>query len=218
LVAAQRQSRLPRRRLSAPHQRGTTYPVQLYRSSANSGGRSIAQIADEKFVDEVVVAVRDRAACRRKTCSTASSAASAQRVSHLLGARDRPSRHRALHPGWLFFSDGFRANWYTNLIKRAVRNIVSLIAVTVTLPIVAVFAAAIRIEGSGPISTPGTRRTERQAFSDDEVPQHVGQRGNRRQCPSGRRRTTSWITRIGALMRQTRIDEIPQIFTSSRAT
>jgi sugar transferase (PEP-CTERM system associated) len=179
----------------------------------NPGGRSIAQIADEKFVDEVVVAVRDRRGL--PTEDLLDCKLSGVSVSEYLTFWERETGKidlEALHPGWLFFSDGFRANWYTNLVKRLFDIVVSLIAVALTLPIIAVIAAAIRVEGSGPI------------FYAQE---RVGLNGRRFRLMKFRSMSVNaetdgvpvWaaanderITRLGALMRKTRIDEIPQIF------
>jgi sugar transferase (PEP-CTERM system associated) len=183
----------------------------------NLGGRSIAQIADEKLVDEVVVALRDRRglpAGDLLDCKL-----SGINVSEYLTFWERETGKidlEALNPSWLFYSDGFRANWYTNLVKRLFDIVVSLIAVAVTLPIIALIAAAIRLEGAGPI------------FYAQE---RVGLNGRRFRLMKFRSMSVNaetdgvpvWaatndqrITRIGALIRKTRIDEIPQVFNVLR--
>jgi sugar transferase (PEP-CTERM system associated) len=181
------------------------------------GGRSIAQIADEKFVDEVVLALRDRRGL--PTEDLLECKLSGISVSEYLTFWERETGKidlEALHPSWLFFSDGFQANWYTNLVKRLFDIVVSLIAVAVTLPVVAAIAAAIRLEGAGPI------------FYAQE---RVGLNGRRFRLMKFRSMSVNaetdgvpvWaaandqrITRIGALIRKTRIDEIPQIFNVLR--
>jgi sugar transferase (PEP-CTERM system associated) len=177
------------------------------------GGRSIAQIADEKFVDEIVVAVRDRRGLPIEELLDCK--LSGIGVSEFLTFWERETGKidlEALHPSWLFFSDGFRINWYPNLVKRLFDIVVSLIAVAVTLPIMALIAAAIRLAGPGPI------------FYAQE---RVGLNGRRFRLMKFRSMSVNaetdgvpvWaaandqrITRIGALIRKTRIDEIPQIF------
>jgi sugar transferase (PEP-CTERM system associated) len=183
----------------------------------NLGGRSIAQIADEKLVDEVVVALRDRRGL--PTEDLLDCKLSGINVSEYLTFWERETGKidlEALNPSWLFYSDGFRANWYTNLVKRLFDIVVSLIAVAVTLPIVALIAAAIRLEGAGPI------------FYAQE---RVGLNGRRFRLMKFRSMSVNaetdgvpvWaatndqrITRIGALIRKTRIDEIPQVFNVLR--
>ncbi len=116
------------------------------------GGHSIAQIAEEKFVDEIVVAVRDRRGL--PTEDLLDCKLGGINVSEYLTFWERETGKidlEALHPSWLCFSDGFRINWYTNLVKRLFDIVVSLIAVAATLPIIALIAAAIRLEGAGPI-------------------------------------------------------------------
>jgi sugar transferase (PEP-CTERM system associated) len=177
------------------------------------GGRSIAQIADEKYVDEIVVAVRDRRGL--PTDELLDCKLSGIGVSEYLTFWERETGKidlEALHPSWLFLSDGFRINWYPNLVKRLFDIVVSLIAVTVTLPVMALIAAAIRVAGPGPIFYAQERvglngrrfrllkfRSMSVNAETDGVPVWAAANDQR-------------ITRIGALIRKTRIDEIPQIF------
>src|SRR5216684_9344437 len=116
------------------------------------GEPSIAQIADDNFVDEVVVALRDRRGL--PTEDLLACKLNGINVSEFLTFWERETGKidlEALHPGWLFYSDGFRTNWYTNLVKRLFDIVVSLIAVAATLPIIALIAAAIWVQKSGPI-------------------------------------------------------------------
>jgi sugar transferase (PEP-CTERM system associated) len=181
------------------------------------GGRSIAQIADEKFVDEIVVALRDRRGL--PTEDLLDCKLGGINVSEYLTFWERETGKidlEALNPSWLFYSDGFRTNLYTNLVKRLFDIVVSLIALAATLPIIALIAATIRLEGSGPI------------FYAQE---RVGLNGRRFRLMKFRSMSVNaetdgvpvWaaandqrITRIGALIRKTRIDEIPQVFNVLR--
>jgi len=177
------------------------------------GGRSITQIADERFVDEVVVAMHDRRGV--PTDDLLDCKLNGVNICEYLTFWERETGKidlEALNPSWLFFSDGFQINWYPNLVKRLFDIVVSLIAVAVTLPIIALIAVAIRIEGRGPIFYAQERvglngrrfllmkfRSMAVNAETDGVPRWAAANDQR-------------ITRVGALIRKTRIDEIPQIF------
>ena len=177
------------------------------------GGRSIAQIAEEKFVDEVVVALRDRRGL--PTDDLFECKLNGINISEYLTFWERETGKidiEALYPSWLFFSDGFRMNWYPNLVKRLFDIVVSLVAVAVTLPIIGLIATAIRIVGRGPIFYAQERvglngrrflllkfRSMSVNAETDGVPRWASANDQR-------------ITRFGALIRKTRFDEIPQIF------
>lgn len=175
-------------------------------------GQSIAQLAEQKFVDEIVIASRDRRGlpiddlldCKLKGIS----------ITEYLTFWERETGQidlEALQPSWLFFSDGFRMNWLPLVLKRSFDIVVSLVFVVLTAPVIAVTAAAIRLEGPGPIfyiqervGLNGRRfplmkfRSMSVNAETDGVPRWAANNDQR-------------ITRIGALIRKTRIDEIPQI-------
>lgn len=199
------------------------YGDEVPRISANyvderraAPGQSIAQIADDKLVDEVVIATRDRRGlpiddlldCKLKGIQ----------ITEYLTFWERETGQidlEALQPSWLFFSDGFRMSWFPNMLKRFFDISVSLIFVVLTLPVMGVTALAIRFEGPGPVFY---------------VQERVGQNGRRFRLMKFRSMMVNaesdgprWaatndqrITRVGALIRKTRIDEIPQIFNVLR--
>ncbi len=177
------------------------------------GEPSIAQIADDNFVDEVVVALRDRRGLPTEDLLTCK--LNGINVSEFLTFWERETGKidlEALHPGWLFYSDGFRTNWYTNLVKRLFDITVSLLAVVLTLPIVGAIAAAIWVQKSGPIFYAqervglNGRRFLLMKFRSMSIDAETD--GMPRWAATDDRR----VTRIGALIRKTRIDEIPQIY------
>ncbi len=115
-------------------------------------GYPLAQFADEKLVDEIVIATRDRRGlpiddlldCKLKGIT----------ITEYLTFWERETGQidlEALQPSWLFFSDGFRMNWFPNLIKRLFDIVVSLVFLSLTMPVMAMTALAIRLEGPGPI-------------------------------------------------------------------
>jgi sugar transferase (PEP-CTERM system associated) len=122
----------------------------------------------------------------------------------------------ALQPSWLIFSDGFRSGLVVNALKRAFDVVVSAAILMLTGPLLLITALAVKLESPGPI----LYRQERVGFRErtftllkfrsmrvdaerDGMPQWAAQRDPR-------------VTRIGALIRKVRIDELPQLFNVLR--
>jgi sugar transferase (PEP-CTERM system associated) len=118
----------------------------------------------------------------------------------------------AVRPSWLIFSDGFVKTPRTEIIKRLFDVTVSLAGLLLSLPIMIIAAIAVKIESSGPILYRQPRlgqngcvfilnkfRSMRQDTEKDTGPVWTTQRDPR-------------ITRVGAVLRRTRLDELPQLF------
>jgi sugar transferase (PEP-CTERM system associated) len=117
----------------------------------------------------------------------------------------------AVRPSWLIFSDGFVKTARTEIIKRLFDITISLIGLVLAAPIMTVVAVAIKFESSGPILYRQPR---------------LGQNGSvfivnkfRSMRPDAEKHTGPvWtvardarITRVGAVLRRTRLDELPQL-------
>jgi sugar transferase (PEP-CTERM system associated) len=122
----------------------------------------------------------------------------------------------ALKPSWLFYSDGFRCGPVDEFFKRVFDIVVSLGLLILTLPLLVVTACLIKLESSGPI----LYRQER-----------VGLRGRvftilkfrsmrvdaeTDGCPRWAAQGDPRITRVGAIIRKLRIDELAQILNVLR--
>jgi sugar transferase (PEP-CTERM system associated) len=122
----------------------------------------------------------------------------------------------ALRPSWLFYSDGFRCGPIDEFLKRAFDIVVSLGLLLLTLPLLAVTACLIKLESAGPIfyhqERVGLRgrvftilkfRSMRVDAETDGRPRWASERDPR-------------VTRIGAIIRKLRVDELAQIFNVLR--
>jgi len=122
----------------------------------------------------------------------------------------------ALKPSWLFYSDGFRCGPFDEFLKRTFDIVVSLGLLLLTLPLLVGTACLIKLESPGPVFYRQTR---------------VGLHGRvftilkfRSMCvdaeTDGRPRWAAEkdprVTRIGAIIRKLRIDELAQIFNVLR--
>ena len=116
-----------------------------------------------------------------------------------------------LKPSWLIFGSGFARGVVTDLLKRLFDITVSLALLLVTLPITLLTAILVKLESPGPVLYRQERvglhgkpfmvlkvRSMRQDAETAGSPQWAQVRDPR-------------VTRIGSIIRKTRIDELPQL-------
>ena len=116
-----------------------------------------------------------------------------------------------LRPSWLVFADGFSPARLTLVTKRAIDLVAAFVGCVVMFPVMAAVAIAIRLDSSGPVFFRQERtgqfgrvfqvfkfRSMRvdAAFMPSPVPGEPDLR----------------VTRVGHLLRRTRLDELPQLF------
>jgi sugar transferase (PEP-CTERM system associated) len=122
----------------------------------------------------------------------------------------------ALRPSWLFYSDGFRCGPIDEFLKRVFDILVSSSLLVMTLPLLIVTACLIKLESSGPILYRQTRvglqgrvftilkfRSMRVDAETDGAPRWAAKSDPR-------------VTRVGAVIRKLRIDELAQILNVLR--
>lgn len=120
-----------------------------------------------------------------------------------------------VNPDWLIYSEGFKKGRMLMLSKRLLDFTVSLCVLLLSLPVALISSIAIKLESRGPV------------FYSQE---RTGQKGKpftiykfrSMQCdaetegPVWARENDCRVTRFGAFMRKTRIDEIPQLWNILR--
>src|SRR5262249_22081989 len=117
-----------------------------------------------------------------------------------------------LKPSWLVFSDGFRASRLTRALKRLLDLVVAIPGCVAAAPLMLLTAAAVKLESRGPA-----------LYSQ----QRVGQNGRvftlykfrSMRADAERAGTPVWardgddrVTRVGRVIRLTRLDELPQLW------
>ncbi len=118
----------------------------------------------------------------------------------------------AVRPSWLIFSDGFVKTPRTEIIKRLFDVSLALAGLVLSFPLMLLAAIAVKAESPGPIFYRQPRlgkngcvfilnkfRSMRQDAERDTGPVWSGHRDPR-------------ITRVGRVLRRTRLDELPQLF------
>jgi sugar transferase (PEP-CTERM system associated) len=114
-----------------------------------------------------------------------------------------------LYPSWLIFAEGFRRGLVTDWIKRTLDVTAALGILTFTLPLTLLTALLIKIDSRGPVFY----RQER--VGKDGVRFNLLKfRSMRTDAEAGgavwAQKRDPRVTRVGSLIRKTRIDEIPQ--------
>ena len=120
-----------------------------------------------------------------------------------------------LHPGWMLFSDGFRYSRSRDFVKRAFDITVSIILLVILWPLMLLTALAVYLETGRPLiysqervglnSKPFRIYKFRSMRQDAEKDGAVWAQKN-----------DSRVTRVGAFIRNTRLDELPQLYNVIR--
>ncbi|QPC99843.1 TIGR03013 family XrtA/PEP-CTERM system glycosyltransferase [Qipengyuania soli] len=118
-----------------------------------------------------------------------------------------------LNPSWLIFSDGFSAEQrISRILKRGFDVAVSLVILVVALPLIVIFAAAVKLESKGPAFF---RQRRVGLYGEDFT--LIKLRSMRTDAEAN---GAKWaeendprITRIGRIIRKVRIDELPQLWS-----
>ena len=178
------------------------------------GNMSLPDLAREQDIEEIVVAIDERRGgmpvkalldCKLQGVMVTDFATFWEREN---GKMDLDT----LYPSWLIFSDGFVGGWAQAVVKRGFDVAASLFLLLFSLPVMVFTAIAIKLESRGPVFYRQERvglngqtfmllkfRSMRTDAEQDGVPRWAAVNDSR-------------VTRVGSFIRQTRIDEIPQIF------
>jgi sugar transferase (PEP-CTERM system associated) len=123
-----------------------------------------------------------------------------------------------LHPGWIIFSRGFRAGPVADAVVRLLDIAASLLLLAISLPFMLAAIIAIKIEDGW--RAPVVYRQERVGLGG-RVFEVLKFRSMRVDAEAGGR--AQWaakgdarVTRVGAVIRKLRLDELPQIFNVLR--
>lgn len=175
---------------------------------------SLADFVIQENVDEVVVALQDRRQGLPSQALVECRLRGVDVVDYMTFFACETGRVDLdmIQPSWFAFSGGFRGNSSYRGFKRVLDLGASLALLCLSLPIMILAAIATRLDGPGPIILRQTRvglngnpfvllkfRTMIADAEADGVPRWADQNDSR-------------ITRVGSLLRRTRIDELPQLF------
>ncbi len=182
--------------------------------------KSITELALERKADEIVIAMDERRG-NLPVRELLDARLKGIDVIDLLEFFERETgkiRIDLVNPGWLIFSPGFRISRFRQFVKRIVDVVASVVLILVSWPIMLLVALAIKIEDG--LSAPVFYRQCR-----------TGQGGEPFEVLKFRSMTVdaeadgkavwaskndSRITRVGNFLRNSRLDELPQVFNVLR--
>ncbi|MFV1973778.1 MAG: TIGR03013 family XrtA/PEP-CTERM system glycosyltransferase, partial [Thiohalobacterales bacterium] len=176
----------------------------------------LRDIVKENQVDEIVLALDDRRKCL-PVHEILDCKMDGVTVSDLLTFFERETgqiRLEFVNPSWLFLSDGFHSSNVSLALKRGLDIVISLLLLPLFLPVMLIVVVAIWLErpGEGAIIYRQTRvgngdrefqiykfRSMRANAEEDGLALWAQQHDAR-------------VTRVGAVIRKIRLDELPQLF------
>jgi sugar transferase (PEP-CTERM system associated) len=201
-----------------PHADTSSFDVPEDRVLRMQPQQRLLDLVLELRADEIVVAIRDRRGtlpikqlleCKLQGITVTEASAFFEREHHHL-------QLDSLNASWLIFGTGFRQTWFGRLAKRGFDVAASTVLLMLTLPIMLLTAAAIRLDSRGPVLYWQTRvgrgntnfemckfRSMREDAEGDGVAKWATGSDDR-------------VTRVGRVIRTLRIDELPQIINVLR--
>ncbi len=178
-------------------------------------GASLTQTARERRVDEIIVALTERRAGSMPLRDLLDCKLLGVRVNDINAHFEKrlgQIRIDYLYAGWLIFGDGFNQGLARTVVKRIFDIVCASVLILLALPLMLVTALAIRLESPGHVLYRQQRvgRNGR-AF---EVVKFRSMRADAERDGTPRWATAgdARITRVGHIIRRTRIDELPQLF------
>jgi sugar transferase (PEP-CTERM system associated) len=176
---------------------------------------SLEETVRDLSIDEIIIAVRQQRGGVLPLRSLLDCRLSGVQITDLAGYFERVHGQvpiESLKVSWLIYGQGFRQSVLRSVVKRAFDLVVSLGLIIVTMPVAAVAALLIASEGGGPI----IYRQQRVGLHGRPFTVYKMRSMARDAEKNGQAAWASLndarITRVGRLLRRTRIDELPQLF------
>ena len=176
-------------------------------------GDSLASLANQYNVEEIVVSVQNRRGgfpikelldCKLQGVKVTDAATFFERETCQI-------RVDSLQPSWLVFGGGFDQSFARTFMKRSFDLICSTIILIATFPIMLGAALLVYLEDRGPVFY----SQERVGLDGKSFRVHkfrsMGADAEKGGKPQWAAQNDPRVTRIGNIMRKTRIDELPQI-------
>ena len=117
-----------------------------------------------------------------------------------------------LRPSWLIFSDGFVKTPRTEIVKRLVDVALSLLGLLLALPVMALVVAAVKLESRGPALFRQPRLGQNGRVFILNKFRSMREDAEKETGPVWAQQRDPRVTRVGAFLRKSRLDELPQLF------
>jgi sugar transferase (PEP-CTERM system associated) len=117
-----------------------------------------------------------------------------------------------INPSWLIFSDGFKASITRRIVKRTLDFSCALCGLIVLMPLLLITAILIKLESQGPIFFTQERVGRWEKTFRLYKFRSMRKDAEEKSGPVWAEAEDPRITRVGRLIRKTRIDELPQLW------
>jgi sugar transferase (PEP-CTERM system associated) len=180
---------------------------------------SLDETAHQLGIDEIIVAVRQQRGGVLPLHELLDCRLNGVRVTDLARYFERVHGQvpiESLKVSWLIYGEGFRQNGVRNCAKRALDLALSALLMVVAAPTILVVASLIALEGGGPViyrqQRVGYRGRPFTAYKLRSMAPDAEKDGK----PAWAAVNDARVTRIGKIIRRTRIDELPQLLNVFR--
>jgi sugar transferase (PEP-CTERM system associated) len=117
-----------------------------------------------------------------------------------------------LKPSWLIFSDGFVISRWTRFLKRAIDVLLASIGAFLSLPLAILTAIAVKLDSAGPVFYGQDRVGENGRIFTVWKFRSMRQDAEKGGTPIWAQEQDARVTRVGRIIRKTRLDELPQFW------
>jgi len=175
---------------------------------------ALPAITRENQVSRVVVALEDRRGARpvKELLDCRLAGVAVEERESLFERVTGKISVEALRPSYLIFGEGFHRTRATLLIKRFLDVLVSLVGLVLTSPVLLAAMAAIKLDSAGGIFFKQPRVGQDGATFWIYKLRSMKVDAERNTGPVWAKKADDRITRVGRILRATRIDEIPQMW------
>jgi sugar transferase (PEP-CTERM system associated) len=192
----------------------TKLGVSIVNPKVIGNSEQLPEVVEREQIDKIVIALPDRRGklplealltCKLRGVDVEEGTTFYERLSGRVMLEN-------LRPSWMIFSRGFSISPLTKLLKRCLDTLLATAGLVVTLPLTPIIAILIKLDSRGPIFFTQQRVGQygilftlikfRSMRDDAEAvtgPVYADENDHR-------------ITRVGRLLRTTRLDELPQLF------
>jgi sugar transferase (PEP-CTERM system associated) len=118
---------------------------------------------------------------------------------------------KGIRPSWLIFADGFVTTPRTEIVKRLFDLVISLVALILAFPIMGIVAVAISLESPGPVLYRQPRLGRHGCVFILNKFRSMRQNAEQGIGPVWATDRDPRVTRVGGILRRTRLDELPQL-------
>lgn len=199
-------------------------PLNSTRQSVNPSkilpiGMSIRQAMRQLHAHEIVVAISERRDGGLPVNELLKCKMRGMNVTDFSAFFERQSGQvllDSLSPSWLIFGQGFRRNFLTSVLKRVFDIVVSSLILLLMTPVLLLTVTLIKLESPGPVFYSQVRVGRGGRNFVIYKLRSMCQNAEHANAPQWAQKNDHRITRIGRLIRITRIDELPQLINVLR--